>query len=85
MWPPISNGNTQIAVNFRDLQLRLIEHLRDRVRSGELTERGLARISGISQPHIHNVLKGKRSLSLDTSDTLLHHLHLDIRDLFPPN
>ncbi len=31
--------------------------------NGELTERGFARSVGISQPHVHNVLKGVRNLS----------------------
>ena len=38
-------------------------HLRTRIQNGELTERSLARLTGISQPHIHNVLKGAKILS----------------------
>jgi predicted transcriptional regulator len=68
-------------VNFRDLQYALTADLRERVRSGELTERGLARVVGISQPHIHNVLKGKKTFSLSKSDAILRHLGLDLRDL----
>jgi plasmid maintenance system antidote protein VapI len=71
-------------MNFQELRERLVEHLRDRVRSGELTERGLARLSGISQPHIHNVLKGKRALSPEMSDAILHHLRMDLLDLVKP-
>jgi hypothetical protein len=71
-------------MNFQDLHVRLVDLLRDRVRRGDLTERGIARISGISQPHIHNVLKGKRSLSQGSSDAILYHLRLDVRDLIPP-
>ena len=68
-------------MNFEDLHLRLTEYLRELVRSGELTERGLARITGVSQPHIHNVLKGKRLLSLQMADEILHRLRLDLTDL----
>lgn len=68
-------------MDFRDLQHTLIADLRDRVRNGELTERGLARAVGISQPHIHNVLKGKRVFSLEKSDVILRRLSLDVRDL----
>ena len=68
-------------VTFERLQLNLIQHLRDRVHSGELTERSLARITGISQPHLHNVLKGKRLLSLEKLDRILAYLELDLRDL----
>ena len=67
-----------------DLQLRLVSILRHRVRSGELTERALARLVGVSQPHIHNVLKGKRTFSVETTDHILRHLNLDALDLIEP-
>ena len=41
-------------------------------------------MTGISQPHIHNVLKEKRSLSLDSADLILRVLHLDLLDLLDP-
>jgi antitoxin component HigA of HigAB toxin-antitoxin module len=56
---------------FEGLQIQPICHLRKRIHSGELTERSLARITGISQPHMHNVLKGKRLLSLEKADRIL--------------
>jgi len=68
-------------VTFSDLQLRLLQHLLTRVRNGELTERGLARMVGISQPHIHNVLKGVRTLSPELSDSILVHLRISLIDL----
>ena len=68
-------------MNFERLQKLLFESLNARIRSGEISERSLARITGISQPHLHNVLKGKRLLSLDKTDQILHHLRLDLRDL----
>ena len=71
-------------MDFQELRERLVAYLRERVRSGEITERGLARISGISQPHIHNVLKGKRALSADMSDEILRHLEMDLLDLLKP-
>jgi predicted transcriptional regulator len=70
-----------MAITFQALQARLVVHLRHRVRSGEITERSLARVTGISQPHLHNVLKGKRFLSVEKSDQILHQLHLDLMDL----
>ena len=66
---------------FADLMDSLVAVLRARVRNGETTERGLARMVGISQPHMHNVLKGARSLSPELSDRILHHLRLSIFDL----
>jgi transcriptional regulator with XRE-family HTH domain len=68
-------------VTFERLQLDLIQHLRDRVHNGELTERSLARTTGISQPHLHNVLKGKRLLSIQKLDRILSYLELDLTDL----
>ncbi len=66
---------------FFDLQRNLLDALRARIRNGELTERGLARLTGVSQPHVHNVLKGTRILSLDLADRILVHLHLSVTDL----
>ena len=71
-------------MDFLELERRFLDHLRARVRGGEITERSLARLTGISQPHIHNVLKGKRFLSLETADMMLHILHIDLLDLLRP-
>ena len=68
-------------MTFYNLHERLIEALRQRVHSGAMTERGLARVTGVSQPHIHNVLKGKRLLSLETADQILRRLQMDVLDL----
>jgi transcriptional regulator with XRE-family HTH domain len=70
-----------MPMDFQRLQAHLIANLQERVRSGEISERSLARVAGISQPHLHNVLKGKRSLSVAMADQILHQLHLDIKDL----
>ncbi len=71
-------------MDFHDLHARFTDYLRERVRSGELTERGLARMTGVSQPHMHNVLKGKRVLSPDKADAVLRHLRIDLLDLLEP-
>ncbi len=68
-------------MNFRDLQKRLIDVARERIRSGVFTERGLAHLSEISQPHLHNALKNVRTLSPDMADRLLGALGLDIPEL----
>jgi len=70
---------------FELLQLRLIAHVQRRVHSGELTERSLARHTGISQPHLHNMLKGARVLSPQMADILLRYLHLSLLDLLDEN
>jgi hypothetical protein len=71
-------------MNFSDFQERLRAHLRELVRRGEVTERGLARLTLVSQPHIHHVLKGKRALSPETADKILLQLRLDLLDLLEP-
>ncbi|MGA2725677.1 MAG: helix-turn-helix transcriptional regulator [Bryobacteraceae bacterium] len=71
-------------MNFHQQQRRLIAHLRELVRNGDATERSLARLTGVSQPHMHNVLKGKRLLSLEMADQVLAQLHLDLLDFIEP-
>ena len=68
-------------MTFTTLQQRLLAHVRQRIRAGELTERGLARLIGVSQPHVHNVLKGVRALTPDTADLVMVRLRLSVQDL----
>jgi len=72
------------VLGFEQMQIRLAAYLRERVRRGELTERGLGRMTGISQPHVHNVLKGKRYFSGETADLVLNELGMDMLDLLEP-
>ncbi len=71
-------------MNFHELLRRFTGHLRERVRSGEVSERRLARLTGVSQPHLHHVLGAKRQLSMDKADEMLRRLHMDILDLIEP-
>jgi transcriptional regulator with XRE-family HTH domain len=71
-------------MDFQELERRFIQNLKERIASGELTERRLARLAGISQPHVHNVLKGKRIFSLQMADMILHVLRMDVLDLILP-
>lgn len=68
-------------VDFETLQRRLLARVRNRVQNGELTERGLARMVGISQPHMHHILKGVRGLSVETADRILRRLDVSVSDL----
>jgi hypothetical protein len=68
-------------MNFQDLHERLADHIAKKVRHGELTERGLARRAGISQPHLHNILKGKRFFSLQSADLVMYEMGLSVVDL----
>jgi transcriptional regulator with XRE-family HTH domain len=67
-----------------EIQQRFVAVLRKRIRSGELTERALARMVGVSQPHMHNVLKGKRTFSVETTDDIMRQLRMDVLDLVEP-
>src|SRR5690242_17249068 len=66
---------------FELLHERLVGHLRAMVRNGQLTERRLARLTGVSQPHLHNVLKGVRELSAQMADQVVTQLRLSAFDL----
>ena len=62
----------------------LREHLRREIRNGQLTERGLARRTGLSQAHIHNVLKGVRPLTPVVADRILTAMNLSVLDFTGP-
>jgi hypothetical protein len=68
------------TLDFGELQRRFLDYLRESVRNGDMTERRLAKVTGISQPHIHHVLAGKRGLSMDMADQILRALHNDLLD-----
>jgi len=68
-------------VTFAILQAVLIALLKTRINNGHFTERGLARILGISQPQLHNVMKGKRRLQTELADRILDKFGLSVLDL----
>src|SRR5579871_2532952 len=68
-------------MNFRSLQQSLLNYLRARVSSGDISERSLAHLSGLSQPHLHHVLKGARFLSLEMADQIIQRLQIDLLEL----
>ena len=68
-------------VSFALLQARLIDFIKLRIQNGDFTERGLARLLGISQSQIHNVLKKARTLKPELADHLMMRFDMDILDL----
>jgi transcriptional regulator with XRE-family HTH domain len=68
-------------ITFDLLQRRLLENINWRINNGEYTERGLARLLGISQPQMHNVRKGIRRLSVELADRMLAQLNILLPDL----
>ena len=69
-------------MDFLELERRVLNHLRHRVRSGELTERRLAHSP--ASRDIHDVLSDKGFLSLETANVILHLLHIERLDLLDP-
>ncbi|MBS1825262.1 MAG: XRE family transcriptional regulator [Acidobacteria bacterium] len=61
---------------FHALREALLTEIRDTIRAGTFTERSLARFLGVSQPHIHNVLNGSRSLTFHLADHIITKLEI---------
>lgn len=78
-----NSHNLPAVATFACLLDRLRQNVCSRVRNGEITERGLARRIGVSQPHMHLVLKGAKKLSPEIADTLLNEFCLSVIDLLP--
>ncbi len=69
------------SVTFAALQTRLIGFVNMRIQNGEYTERGLARLLGISQPQIHHVLKGIRRPQPEFADRIMARFGVTVLDL----
>ncbi len=48
------------------------------MRAGDFSERALAKRADLSQPHLHNALKGIRILSPEATDRLMHALDVTV-------
>ncbi len=70
-----------MVVTFEVLKGLLIRSVRLRVRNGDCTERQLARLIGVSQPQLHNVLKGARPLKGKLADSLLRYFQIGLLEL----
>jgi hypothetical protein len=77
----IEIGLTGTDLGIEQLLTALLEEVRRRVRNGQLTERGLARLTGVSQPHLHHILKGKRGITPNLADRMMDVLSLDLAAL----
>lgn len=74
--------NLKYKMLFHTLRRRLIGELQASIRSGEFTERSLARYLGVSQPHLHNVLHGVRALTFDLADHAIVKLQIPWQTLW---
>ena len=77
----MKSSDSQRAITFFLLQERLLGFVLQRVKNGDFTERGLARLIGVSQPQIHNVLKGKRRLQPSLADRIMEKFEIEVLDL----
>ena len=75
-----STGGAE-PVTFAALQAVLLGVLKTRINNGHFTERGLARVLGVSQPQLHNVIKGKRRLQTELADRILVKFGMSVPDL----
>ena len=69
------------AVGFGLLAARVRRVALEAVRSGVVSERRLARAAGISQPHMHHWLCGKRALSMERLDAVVEVLRIRLSEL----
>lgn len=76
-WPPL-------RLSFHVLFQRLLDRVRARIAAGDLTVRGLARRIGVSQPHMQNIVNGRRVLTVEMADRLLEFLAISPLDLAKP-
>jgi transcriptional regulator with XRE-family HTH domain len=72
---------TSSRISISELLGRVIEMARQAVQAGEISERALARRAGLSQPHLHNALKGVRALSPAAADQLMRALDVAVPQL----
>ncbi len=79
---PISQSYMS-RTRFEDASQQLLRVVRERIRAGDASERGLAKLTGLSQPHVHNVLAGKRGLGLGVADRLMAILGTSLEELLP--
>jgi hypothetical protein len=77
----VESNSSCRKLSFVALKSRLIKIVNLRIRNGDFTERGLARILSISQSQIHNVLKGARNLKPELADHLMSRLDISVLDL----
>jgi plasmid maintenance system antidote protein VapI len=78
----LESNSANGKITFAVLRNRLISLVNTRIQNGHFSERGLARMLGISQPQMHNVLKGARKLRPELADRLVTSLEITVADLF---
>jgi hypothetical protein len=75
------SSNPIAALTFDGLAQRLVRDLIGLIHGGATTERRLAGMVGLSQPHLHNVLHGARKLTATVADQVMERLDWSLLDL----
>ena len=70
------------SLTVEELQRRIVAYARQAVARGVVSENRLAILVGISQPHLHHILKGKRACSAATADAIVRALGVHGFDLY---
>jgi plasmid maintenance system antidote protein VapI len=68
-------------MNFFNLRELLLMRLRRMLETGAVSESTLARRLGVSQPHLHNTLKGVRGVTMQMADQFLESMGWSVLDL----
>lgn len=71
-------------MKFCVLRDRLLARIRGLLETGAISESQLARHLGVSQPHLHNTLKGVRGVTTQMADQFLESMGWSIADLLEP-
>lgn len=70
-----------MLISAREIASRVRVHARDLVQRRQLSTVDLAHRTGYSQPHISQLLTGKRSMTIEAADALILALHLQPADV----
>ena len=54
------------------------EVIRQAIRERGLSQREIARVTGVAQPIISRFMSGERTLRMDTASVLIHYLGLEL-------
>lgn len=68
-------------MTFQQLRAEALATIRRHIANGYFTERQLARVARVSQPQVHNVLKGARLPSAATLDRICQAAHIDVAEI----
>lgn len=70
------------TISVEELQGRVLAYARQAVLRGAISENRLAQLIGLSQPHLHHILKGKRTARPEHCDAIARALAITALDLY---